>query len=261
MRLALDRIVVGTRLRQVDPSRVDMFCESPAALDQPIVVRPFAKAPPADHMLVAGAHRLAAARKLGRPDIEVIVKDYDDVQAVLAEVSENLIRAELTTLDRAIFLRAGKAAWDALYPGARRGGDRRSRARAEKISNGETLPFGFSRATADAVGLSERTIRDAIALVDALGADAPRLQGLPVADHASELKALAKLDAAKRGKVVDRLAAGEARLGGALKAAGLGKVEVDAQEQLYRALESLWSRANARTRKRFLAGIGASRQE
>ncbi len=261
MRLALDRIAVGRRLRKLNPARVQVFVEDPSALDQaPITVRPKAGAGSADHELVAGGHRLEAAHQLKRHDIEVIVRELDDHRALLVQIDENLQREELTPLDRAIFLTERKRVWEVLHPEAKRGGDRRSKAAQDAIKR-QTLPFGFSREAAAAIGLSERTIRDAVALVAALGEDVERLQGLPVADNASELKALAKLDTAKRGKVVDRLAAGEARLGGALQAAGLGKPKTDAQEQLYRALVSLWSRANARTRKRFLAGIGTPRTE
>lgn len=261
MKLALDRIVVGKRLRPVDPARVDLFCEAQAALDQPIIVRPFAGPPPADHQLVAGAHRLAAARKLGRREIEVIIKTLNDLEASLAEIDENLIRADLSALDRAVFLAERKRLWEEMHPEARRGGDRRSRTRRERISNGEALPFGFSRAVAEAVGLSERTIRDAVALVAALGLETTqRLQGTPIAGNASELKALARLDGAKRSKVVDRLTAGEARLAGALDAAGLGKPKADGQEQLFRALVSMWSRATAKTRKRFLAHVEGAAQ-
>ena len=256
MRLALDRIAIGRRLRPLNPARVQTFIEDPSALDQPIIVRPRMTAGGADHELVAGGHRLEAAARIKRPDIEVIVKEYDDNQAILAQIDENLQREELTALDRAIFLAERKRVWEAMHPDARRGGDRRSKARREAIER-QSLPFGFSRAAAEAVGLSERTIRDAVALVEALGPEATRrLQGTPVADNAAELKALAKLDPTKRAKAVEKLAAGEARLAGALKAAGLAKPKVDGQEQLYRALISMWSRANAKTRKRFLAHAG-----
>jgi ParB family chromosome partitioning protein len=256
MRLALDRIAVGRRLRKLNPARVRAYAEDRAALDNPILVRPLAVARGgADHELVAGGHRLEAARQLALADIAVVIKDLDDNHAILAQIDENLQREELSALDRAIFLSERKRVWEAIHPEARRGGDRRSPAAQDAI-NRQSLPFGFSREAAEAIGLSERTIRDAVALVAALGADAEKLQGTAIADNASDLKALARLEAAKRAKVVARLAAGEARFAGALAAAGLGKPPVDGQEQVYRALVSMWSRANSKTRKRFLAGIG-----
>jgi ParB family chromosome partitioning protein len=125
MRLALDRIAVGRRLRKLNPARVRAFVEDPSALDQaPITVRPKAGAGKADHELVAGGHRLAAAHQLKLPDVEVIVRELDDHQALLAQCDENLLREELKALDRAIFLAERKRVWEELYPEARRGGDR-----------------------------------------------------------------------------------------------------------------------------------------
>lgn len=52
-------------------------------------------------VLVSGHHRLEACRRLGWPDIPVLVMDGDDVQARLWEISENLHRSELSPVERA----------------------------------------------------------------------------------------------------------------------------------------------------------------
>ena len=52
------------------------------------------------YLLVTGAHRLAAAKQLGWSRIDCVVIDYDDVQAELWEIAENLHRAEPTVLGR-----------------------------------------------------------------------------------------------------------------------------------------------------------------
>lgn len=52
------------------------------------------------YVLVTGAHRLAAVRKLGWTKIDCFVSDCDEVDAQLWEISENLHRAELTALER-----------------------------------------------------------------------------------------------------------------------------------------------------------------
>lgn len=51
-------------------------------------------------VLVYGHHRLEAAKRLGWRWIICLVLDVDDVDAELAEISENLHRAELTALER-----------------------------------------------------------------------------------------------------------------------------------------------------------------
>jgi ParB family chromosome partitioning protein len=51
--------------------------------------------------LVAGAHRLAAAKRLGWKEIPAVVALGDAVQLWLIEIAENLHRAELTALEQA----------------------------------------------------------------------------------------------------------------------------------------------------------------
>lgn len=52
-------------------------------------------------VIVAGAHRVEACKRLGMPFIDVQVMEGDDVSARLWEISENLHRAELTPVERA----------------------------------------------------------------------------------------------------------------------------------------------------------------
>jgi ParB-like chromosome segregation protein Spo0J len=53
------------------------------------------------YMLVAGRHRVEAMRVIGKDPIPVRVADFDDVEARLWAISENLHRTELTALERA----------------------------------------------------------------------------------------------------------------------------------------------------------------
>ena len=71
-------------------------------LIQPIVVRP---RPGAGFWLIAGRHRLMAAKKLKWPALDCIV--LDDVsadQAELVEIDENLVRADLSPAEEAAHL-------------------------------------------------------------------------------------------------------------------------------------------------------------
>jgi ParB-like chromosome segregation protein Spo0J len=98
--------IVGPR-RPVRAADVDRLAESMSkiGLQTPISIRYFPDRPgldgTADSMvLVAGAHRLAAAKKLGWDSINCVVLDFGDVEAELWEISENLHRAELSALER-----------------------------------------------------------------------------------------------------------------------------------------------------------------
>ncbi len=211
MKMAIERILVGDRVRPLRQPTVDIYAEAMAArgeLDQAITVRPLSDPVGIrDHRLVAGGHRLAAAEQIGWSDIEVVVKHYaSDDAARLAQIDENLQREELTPLDRAIFLAERKGVWEEIHPGPN-GAATVGRRRPEATKR-QSLPFGFSREAAEAIGLSERTIRDAV-LVAALGPDAERLRRAPsTATGASELRNC-QARCGKARQVVERLAAGE----------------------------------------------------
>jgi ParB family chromosome partitioning protein len=89
-------IRIENRLRPLDSAKVAELAASIAELGllQPIGIRP-------DGTLVYGYHRLEACKQLGWTEIPAVVVDGDDLRAELAEISENLIRNELTLLERA----------------------------------------------------------------------------------------------------------------------------------------------------------------
>ena len=102
-------IHIGERQRRLDDEAVQRLMASMAeiGLRTPITVRvvPFAVMPDGEEMedalsLVAGAHRLEAAKRLGWEKIDCIVVDDSDVEAQMWEIAENLHRAELTALER-----------------------------------------------------------------------------------------------------------------------------------------------------------------
>src|SRR5215468_8945529 len=94
--------VMDNRLRKPRPEKVDQLAESirMQGLLHPIIVRP---KDGTGYLLVAGHHRLEAIRNLHKaghwPSGSIraeIVGEMDDDAARLAEIDENLIRADLT---------------------------------------------------------------------------------------------------------------------------------------------------------------------
>jgi hypothetical protein len=82
--------------------------------------------------LVGGWHRLEAVRKLGHDSIEAKVLDGVDADAaLLAEIDENLIRAELSPAERKLHIARRKELYDAQPNAPKRGGDRRSKSPKE----------------------------------------------------------------------------------------------------------------------------------
>lgn len=97
--VTIDTIDIGARHRAVNVDKVAELAESMAkvGLLQPITVN----SPDTETInLVAGRHRLEAARKLGWEDIDAIFLEGDEVDCEMAEIAENLHRSELTVLER-----------------------------------------------------------------------------------------------------------------------------------------------------------------
>lgn len=166
--LALDVIDVGDRLRAIDEDYARLIAASMAEQGQmtPIEVRatPGGARP---YALVAGGHRMRAAAIAGLAEVAAVLFDGSALQARLREIDENLVRRELSELDRGSFLAQRKAVWEELHPETRHGGDR-SRSKLDMMSD---LLGRFTAEAAERMGLSEKTIRRALTRHKCLPAD------------------------------------------------------------------------------------------
>ncbi len=99
MKLKLDEIVIGKRLRQ-QFTDVTMLKESirEVGLLNPVIVNE-------NNELISGFRRFEACRQLGWQEIEVIVLETsdDDVKKLEIEYHENLGRMDLTSDDRIVY--------------------------------------------------------------------------------------------------------------------------------------------------------------
>jgi ParB-like chromosome segregation protein Spo0J len=95
----VDEVVVNDGRRPVDMATVDRLAKSFGAigLQTPITVWVNAEDRP---VLVAGRHRLEAARKLKWEFIECVFVEFDERDREIWEVSENLLRKDLTKEQR-----------------------------------------------------------------------------------------------------------------------------------------------------------------
>lgn len=240
-------IRIEDRLRPVDPAHVEAIAASIDAigLQQPIIVRPEGNR----YRLVAGAHRLAAVQSLGHSSIDAVVEQLDDQEARLVEIDENLMRRELSALDRAIFLAERKAVYDALYPEVAKPGRRKKELSQTLRQFGER----FSKQTAKRLGMSERAVQLSLELVKSLAPEAREALRLSdVADNQAELLRLAALEPEKQVLVAREVAAGRAKSPKAARVS-LGidvVVEEDPQEKIFQQFLALWTRADQRTKAR-----------
>lgn len=186
-------IKVENRLRPLNAEKVAELAESIAqvGLLQPIGVRP-------DGTLVYGYHRLEACKQLGWTEIPAVVVDGDDRHAELAEISENLIRNELTLLERAEHLARMRAVYEQLYPNARGVG--------RPAKNSATVA-AFSEWAAAQAGLAQRTIRHYVHLAESVAPEVrDAIRRTPIANDGAELKSLASLEPSKQRAVAELIA-------------------------------------------------------
>jgi ParB-like chromosome segregation protein Spo0J len=202
IRVSVNAVQVGPRLRALRPEKVAEIAASmrgPFGQEQPIgIVYPNGPAKP---QLVYGWHRLEAAKQLRWPTLDAVVLSITDPNAIkLAEIDENLMRADLSPAERAQHLLEKKRIHELLHPQTKHGGDRSS-----SRQNGD-LPLRFTTATAAITQQSQRTVQRELARAERI----PRIGEVPGTslDEKSELDALAKLPEKKQNELIDRAKAG-----------------------------------------------------
>ncbi|MCB1477689.1 MAG: ParB N-terminal domain-containing protein [Rhodobiaceae bacterium] len=212
--IPVSKITLGERLREIDPNWVAVLASSigEKGLQQPVVVEETDDGK--GFKLVIGGHRLEAIRSLEHDEIRAVVYPtgaLDESQAKLLELTENLLRFDLTALDRALHLKSLKDIHLALNPHAGRGGDRKSDAAKAELANqtdNVSVWFGkpFSEATAEATGFDQRTVYRSISIAEKLTDHS--IDKLCLTEHAknqSGLIALSKLNADQQRMVCNML--------------------------------------------------------
>ena len=109
-----------------------------------------------DNMLIAGLHRLEAVKLLGWTEIECVVSEADGLQAELAEIDENFVRAGLSHRELGDLLLRRKELYEAIHPETRQG-----QRNGQTVKNDNLTVLGakpFSEDTADKLGISKRTV-------------------------------------------------------------------------------------------------------
>jgi N6-adenosine-specific RNA methylase IME4 len=206
-----DIAVLPGRLRGLQPKVVEALAVSmqQQGLLQPIILRPAESTGPAAYYLVAGHHRYEAARKLKWEAIAgKILPAAKADEALLAEIDENLLRAELSPAERSAHQAARKEVYERLHPEAlatKDGGPGRSKASRSQVET-ESAP-AFIDDTAEKTGKSRATIaREA-----KRGREIPNVAALAGTslDKGDELDALAKLKPSSRNRLIERAVDGE----------------------------------------------------
>lgn len=226
----IEEIIVGPRLRALDTAIVEDLARSIRVngLIQPIRVTKSGR-------LGVGLHRLEAYRLLREPNIPCIEVPDDDDYARLAEIDENLCRAELTVLDQADHLMRREQILDRLRRRAKSG----SHALGE---GGETVSplVKTTAALATDAGLGERSAQLRLQTAKNLAEGVKEaLRSTKWANATRALVDLARLDMAEQPAVASKLVSGEAEtvqaalclVRGAVDTKGLAAGAVDGNKQ------------------------------
>lgn len=170
VRISIDSIIVGTRHRALDSDSVGRLADSMAAigLQQPITI--WVDAKDMGH-LIAGRHRLEAARKLGWEDIDAIVVELSKHDRTLWEIDENLVRADLSDDEKRNHLRRRKRLWGKRQEMGGTSSPTLPHCTTESGKSFPTLPHcttgrgneGFATETAKATGISKRRVNQLLA--------------------------------------------------------------------------------------------------
>ena len=210
-------------------------------------------------VLIAGAHRLEAARQLGWTEIEAKVwTDVTDDWSRLMEIDDNLAGAEMGPLDTAVFLAERKRVYERLHPETRAATGAELVAR--RWNTADTMSVAsFAKVTAEKFGISERHVRRLVEAGQKIGVDSARLRSAPRPITLKDLIEISKVgQPAERYAIIDALrdgkakSAAEARRAWAAAERGDEPTVKDPVEEAFIALSKAWARAPMAAKKRFL---------
>jgi len=258
-RVRVADVVVRDRLRPVTDAGVASLIasvEETGVMKDAIHVR---KKKDGSLILIAGAHRLEMARRLGWEEVEAKVwTNVTDDWSRIMEIDDNLAGAEMNALDTAVFLAARKAVYEKLHPETKHGvagGLARQGLASDIVS--------FAASTAEKFSLSKRHVERMIAAGVALDSDQiAQLRSAPRPVKLADLTEIAKIgEYSERSAVVLRLASGNAKSAAAARkslraeAGGETTDPVDPKDRGFRDLMRAWRRAGSLARRRFLEDI------
>jgi DNA modification methylase len=155
-------------------------------------------------ILIAGANRLSACKALCWTEIPAVIVDYTPEQAELAEIDENLIRNELTALERSEQVARRKELYEILFPGATKS----AKSKANLAGTPSEVP-SFSCDTAEKAKCTQRAIQLDVQITSKLSREIrDEIRNMPIADNQSELLALARRQPTEQRAVIDMVKSG-----------------------------------------------------
>ena len=208
MRIPISEIKINPGRQKAAPTHASELSKSIAdvGLLNPITVD-------GSYTLIAGLHRLEAAKLLGWEEIECNVCDIDSIRAELAEIDENVIRRNLTNTEVSGLLARRKKLYETLHPETiarnRPGHVNNHQSSSDNVSL-EPKVKSFVEDTAEKLGVSTRTIERHLWLAEHLAPEAAKIlkeMGKQQPSR-SEVMKLARLEPDRQEEAASLLASG-----------------------------------------------------
>ena len=209
MLVPISEIKVNAGRREVDPEGVQELVDSisKVGLLNPITID-------REHTLIAGLHRLEAAKLLGWTEIECNVSSLEGLLAELAEVDENVVRKGLSAVEYSDLLLRRKEIYETLHPETKAGTSQAAGMNRAKGNNVgckmHPTSKSFVQDTAEKLGVNPSTIKRQIQTAKNLTTEAKdiiRDTGTKITKK-DALK-LSRLEPEQQRDAASQLAAGE----------------------------------------------------
>lgn len=199
-------IIIKEDRRAVKSEYVQKLADSikQIGLINPITITP-------DNTLIAGYHRLNAFILLGKVRIPAITLNLSDLETRLAEIDENLIRNDLSVLERGDQLLERKRIYEELYPETKQysAGAAISNKTRHGIPASEIISFAAD--TSDKTGQSRRTIEQEIKISRDIAPEVKdKIRDTDLADRKTDLLRLSRMEPEQQEKIVDQIISGKA---------------------------------------------------
>lgn len=229
-------IIVPDTHRKVNPKVVDDLVESikRVGLLSPIVVQAFEGDAP--DVLIAGLHRLEAAKRLDWGSIDGYCLYISDAEARMREITENLHRSELSALERAEQIEEWRVLSETGAKGGQVGSPGGDQSKQER---------GVKKA-AKTLGVTPQAVRRAEKIARIVPAAKAAVRDAGLDDNQSKLLKIAAADPEDQVKIVHQI---------------IEKKQKPPQSQHERQLARLydaWIAADPAVRREFLSLINAA---
>ena len=205
MRIKISKINPGRR--EVTPKAIEEMAQSIAAVGllNPITLNQ-------NNKLVAGLHRLEAAKLLGWTEIECNIIGMDGLQAELAEIDENIVRTRLNRQELGEQLLRRKDIYEMFHPETKAGvAQAAGMNRAAGNNVGAKLAprsKSFVEDTSEKTGMSKRAVSRFIQIANNLTSDAKQIVKANDMTQDTALK-LSRLPHDQQAEAASLLAAGQ----------------------------------------------------